>query len=350
MGGGGDSVRNEAPTHAIKKSHTPTVEGGGGDGSESPKEEDLEENSQIMIYNEQKFDLEIKMLEEWTKICEARRSFAIQLIDEQIEKIFRIQDPPPLSIPGPQITKRLDPPVCQTPKVHTLTQEQPPPTPRLKIPHPTAPKIPKSDQTGCQIKNKLKLKQKQPPPTPLEHKTKPRQDPPNPKNTKMSQTGVRKKWIEAKKNEDGKFTITKCVKFDEPTISTSKKRKKLSKQEKFQKIQQQKFKNFFGKSQSQPDSDKVILASGPEPNPKPDKINIQIYVKKRKYSSEVEDSPKKVSKISDHTKPKSVSTIRKMFEQRSTDQQLNGNPDVSAVRLTNQKQASSKAAKFTTKN
>ena len=47
-----------------------------------------------------------------------------------------------------------------------------------------------------------------------------------------------------------------------------------------QKIQQQKFKNFFGKSQSQPDSDKVILASGPEPNPKPDKINIQIYVKK----------------------------------------------------------------------
>ena len=329
VGGGSDSVWNEAPAHAIKKSPTQAVEGGGGDGSESQKEKDLEENSHIMIYNEQKFDLEIKMLEEWTKICEAR-SFAIKLIDEQIEKIFRIQDPPHLSIPGPQTTQRPDPPVCLTPKVHRLIQEQPPPTLRLKIPDPP--------------------KQKQPPPTPLEPKTKPRQDPPNPKNSKMSQTGVRKKWIETKKNQDGKFTITKCVKFDEPTISTSKKRKKLSKQEKFQKIQQQKFKNFFGKSQSQPDSDKVILASGPEPNPKPDKINIQIYVKKRKYSSEVEDSPKKVSKISDHTKPKSVSTIRKMFEQRSTDQQLNGNPDVSAVRLTNQKQASSKAAKFTTKN
>ena len=315
---------NEAPTHAIKKSPTPTVEGGGGDGSESPKEEDLEENSQIMIYNEQKFDLEIKMLEEWTKICEAR-SFAIKLIDEQIEKIFRIQDPPHLSIPGPQTTQRPDPPDCLTPKVHRLIQEQPPPTLRLKIPDPP--------------------KQKQPPPTPLEPKTKPRQDPPNPKNSKMSQTGVRKKWIETKKNQDGKFTITKCVKFDEPTISTSKKRKKLSKPEKFKKIQQQKFKNFFSKSQSQPDSDKSILATGPEPNPKPD-IIIQKYVRKRKNSSEVEDSPNKVSKkIFDHTNPKSVSTIRRMFEQRSKDQQPIGNQDVS----TNQKQASSKAAKFTTK-
>ena len=98
VGGGSDSVWNEAPAHAIKKSPTQAVEGGGGDGPESQKQEDLEENSLIMIYNEQKFDLEIKMLEEWTKICEAR-SFAIKLIDEQIENIFRRQDPPQYSRP-----------------------------------------------------------------------------------------------------------------------------------------------------------------------------------------------------------------------------------------------------------
>ena len=56
-GGGSDSVWNEAPAHAIKKSPTQAVEGGGGDGSESQKEKDPEENSHIMIYNEQKFDL-----------------------------------------------------------------------------------------------------------------------------------------------------------------------------------------------------------------------------------------------------------------------------------------------------
>ena len=121
-----------------------------------------------------------------------------------------------------------------------------------------------------------------------EPKTKERKSPPCQENTKMSRTGVLKKWIETKKNEDGKFSITKCIKFNEPTVSTSKKRKKLSKTEKMKKCQQEKFKNFFGKPQSKTDSDKTIPIPGLESIPKPgDKIYSQKLVRKRKCSNEV---------------------------------------------------------------
>ena len=165
----------------------------------------------------------------------------------------------------------------------------------------------------------------------------------------MSKTGISKRWIETKKNENGKFSITKCVIFNEPTVSTSKKVKKISKVEKLKIIQKEKFKNYFGKSQSASDSDKNKPAPGLEPIPKPgDKINLQPIVKKRKFSSEVYESnasPYKLPNLREQPKPKSVSTIRKMFEQGVTEQQHTGK----AIIPTNQKQAFSKAAKFTTK-
>ena len=96
----------------------------------------------------------------------------------------------------------------------------------------------------------------------------------------MSQTGISKRWIETKKNENGKFSITKCVIFNEPTVSTSKKVKKISKVEKLKIIQKEKFK--FGKSQSATDSDKYKPATSLEPIPKPgDKVNLQPIVKKK---------------------------------------------------------------------
>ena len=195
----------------------------------------------------------------------------------------------------------------------------------------------------------LRTKKKIPPPTPLEPKIKLRKDPPCPENSKMSKTGISKRWIETKKNENGKFSITKCVIFNEPTVSTSKKVKKISKVEKLKIIQKEKFKNYFGKSQSASDSDKNKPAPGLEPIPKPgDKINLQPIVKKRKFSSEVYESnasPYKLPNLREQPKPKSVSTIRKMFEQGVTEQQHTGK----AIIPTNQKQAFSKAAKFTTK-
>ena len=163
----------------------------------------------------------------------------------------------------------------------------------------------------------------------------------------MSQTGISKRWIETKKNENGKFSITKCVIFNEPTVSTSKKVKKISKVEKLKIIQKEKFK--FGKSQSATDSDKYKPAPGLEPIPKPgDKINLQPIVKKRNFSSEVYESnasPHKLPNLREQPKPKSVSTIRKMFEQGVTEQPPTGKASIS----TNQKQAFYKAAKFTTK-
>ena len=115
------------------------------------------------------------------------------------------------------------------------------------------------------------------------------------------------------------------------------------------KFQQEKFKNFFGKPQSKPDRDRTIPIPGLESIPKPgDKIYSQKLVRKREFSNEVveqTESPNKISKFSDQSKPKSVSTIRKMFEQSVTEQQPVGNPGIS----TNQKQASLKAAKFATK-
>ena len=165
----------------------------------------------------------------------------------------------------------------------------------------------------------------------------------------MSQTGISKKWIETKKNEDGKFSITKCVKFNEPTVSTSKKVKKISKSEKYQKIQKEKFKSFFVKSQSDQYSDRQKSAPSLESIPKPGvKINLQPVVKKRKFSSEFDEtnaSPNKLPNLREQSKPKSVSTIRKMFEQGVTERQPTGKQG----KLTNQKQAFSKAAKFTTK-
>ena len=72
-GGGGDSEKNEAPTHTIKKSLHPAAEGGGVetpiptkiDDFEDSTIQDLHDNSKIMIYSEQKFDFEIKLLENW---------------------------------------------------------------------------------------------------------------------------------------------------------------------------------------------------------------------------------------------------------------------------------------------
>ena len=43
----------------------------------------------------------------------------------------------------------------------------------------------------------------------------------------------------------------------------------------------------------------------------PDKINIQKYVRKGEYSSEIEDSTNKLSKILDHTKPKFDQSLSK---------------------------------------
>ena len=98
----------------------------------------------------------------------------------------------------------------------------------------------------------------------------------------------------------------------------AKNEKSFQKQKKFQ---QEKFKNFFGK----PDRDKTIPIPGLESIPKPgDKIYSQKLFRKRIFSNEVDEqneSPNKLSKFSDQSKPKSVSTIRRMFEQSVTEQQ-----------------------------
>ena len=147
------------------------------------------------------------------------------------------------------------------------------------------------------------MKRRQPP-TPLEPKIKERKTPPCPENSKMSKTGISKKWIETKKNEDGKFSITKCVKFNEPTVSTSKKVKKISKAEKYQKIQKEQFKSFFVKSQSDQYSDRQKSAPSLESIPKPGvKINLQPVEKKKIFkwiwwnkcfSKQITESPRTV--------------------------------------------------------
>ena len=92
MGGGGDSFKNEAPAHTIKKSPHPDIEWGEGGGSEDNKILDHEENSEIMIFSEQKYNFEVEMLENWMKICEIR-SLSLIIIDEQIENMFKTPSP-----------------------------------------------------------------------------------------------------------------------------------------------------------------------------------------------------------------------------------------------------------------
>ena len=69
------------PPPMPSRSHPPQLRGRGERGLDQ-KIENLEEKSEIMMYNEQKINLEIKMLEEWTNICKAR-SFALKLIESE---------------------------------------------------------------------------------------------------------------------------------------------------------------------------------------------------------------------------------------------------------------------------
>ena len=75
----------------------------------------------------------------------------------------------------------------------------------------------------------------------------------NKENIMMSKTPILKRWLETEKKEDQKFKLTKCVKFQEPTISTSKKRTKLTKKQKDLKKQSSCFKSYFSaKKQTTP--------------------------------------------------------------------------------------------------
>ena len=129
----------------------------------------------------------------------------------------------------------------------------------------------------------------------------------NLENARMSRTPIGKKWLETKKGKNSKFTITKCVKYTEPTISTSEKRRTLSKSQKIQKIQKEKFVEFFKLAKPKP------LLPTPQPLvPRPDRSRhspvSESLIKNITNKENIHDT-KKVN-----FKPGKIGDLRKKFE------------------------------------
>ena len=139
----------------------------------------------------------------------------------------------------------------------------------------------------------------------------------NKENIMMSKTPILKRWLETEKKEDQKFKLTKCVKFQEPTISTSKKRTKLTKKQKDLKKQSSCFKSYFSaKKQTSP------------PPPKFPKLVLKNT--QDKQTPIVTKKPVSISKFR---------SVQNMFEQMAGNELTNQSVRTSSSRLlTNQKQ------------
>ena len=140
----------------------------------------------------------------------------------------------------------------------------------------------------------------------------------NPENQKMSRTPIVKRWLETEKIENQKFKITKCTKFQEPTVSTSKKRKKMSKIQVTKKKQVQNFKKYF-KIENPADPLCTVKTTQNTPTkPTSPRCNI---------SAEAYNTPN-VTKFGD---------IRKKFEQMAKNVQLRESEKIVRRQLTNQR-------------
>ena len=228
----------------------------------------------IMIYDEKKHNFEIDILEDWLKVCDSR-TIALSAVDTMLNKMFE------------DVT------------LHNIHPTAPPSLPPKPIP-------PKSEKK----KDFQSI-------DPLKNRT--RKNPPDANHHKFSRTATIKKWLESKKQENGTFNLTKCTKFSEPTISTNKKRRKLTNLQKKANIQKENFKKFF--TQPAPEST----------HPPPTRQNLQTQATSQKHDSDLQNDfetrKRKIihdncEKFTPKKKTGTVGNLLKMFEEKQPQKRI----------------------------
>ena len=115
------------------------------------------------------------------------------------------------------------------------------------------------------------------------------------------------------KQENGTFKLTKCTKFSEPTISTNKKRRKLTNLQKKANMQKENFKKFFThsaqKSTHPPTKGENLQTQASSHKPDSD-LKTTFEARKRKIIHD------EYEKFTPKKKTGTVSNLLKMFENK----------------------------------